>query len=506
MTVSGTTDGVIDLTLPDEAATAQLGADLAPALRAGDLLALSGDLGAGKSTLARALVRTLAGDPALEVPSPTFTLVQSYATQPPVHHLDLYRLAGGEELDELGLEEMLSDGAALVEWPERAGERLPDGAIHVVLSHQDSGRRACIEGKGSTMERIRRSLAMRDFLRRAAWGDATRRPLAGDASARGYEVVALAGQEPRLLMNSPALTLGPPVRDGKAYAEIAHTARSVSAFVAVDRLLAEAGFVVPEIFAQDLERGFLLISHLGAGHFLDEGRPVPERYAAAAELLAALHRRDWAHRATAAPGISHHIPPFDRDAMMIEAQLLLDWYIPYAAGVPAQQALRQEFGAVWNRALDRIAKAEQSLVLRDYHSPNIIWRPQFSGLARMGLIDFQDALIGPSAYDLASLAMDARVTVPPPIEQATIASYLAARKSQGSFDEDMFALAYATMAAQRNTKILGIFVRLDRRDGKPAYLRHLPRIRDYLSRALAHPGLEEMRRLYAANDILEAGS
>jgi tRNA threonylcarbamoyl adenosine modification protein YjeE len=503
MTLSPATDGVIELVLADEAETARLGADLAPALRAGDVLALSGDLGAGKSTLARALVRALAQDDALDVPSPTFTLVQSYATETPVHHLDLYRLAGGDELDELGLDEMLSDGAALIEWPERAGDRLPKATVRVTLSQHGDGRLAIITGGGPVFRRIARSLAMRDLLRQAGWGAAARRPLSGDASARGYEVVTLAGHAPRLLMDSPPLALGPPVRDGKAYAEIAHTARNVSAFVAIDRLLAEAGFAVPDICARDLDRGFLLISHLGTGHFLDDGRPVAGRYAAAAALLADLHRHGWPHRAEAAPGVVHEIPPFDRDAMLIEAELLLDWYTPYATGAPASQPMRGEFLKLWNDALDRIAGCEQSLVLRDYHSPNIIWRPERTGPDRMGLIDFQDALIGPAAYDLASLAMDARVTILPEIERATVDAYVAARERAGSVDAEALALAYATMAAQRNTKILGIFVRLNERDGKPAYLKHLPRIRDYLSRALSHPALAQMRRFYVVHGIVE---
>jgi aminoglycoside/choline kinase family phosphotransferase len=121
----------------------------------------------------------------------------------------------------------------------------------------------------------------------------------------------------------------------------------------------------------------------------------------------------------------------------------------------------------------------------------------------LGILDFQDALIGPTAYDVASLAMDARVTVPEAIERATLEAYVAARHRAGAFDEQKFREAYAIMAAQRNSKILGIFVRLDRRDGKPAYLKHLPRIRDYLRRALAHPALAGLRAFYEEHGILE---
>jgi aminoglycoside/choline kinase family phosphotransferase len=429
--------------------------------------------------------------------------VQSYETRVPLHHLDLYRLSSSAELDELGLDEMLATGAALVEWPERAQNSLPDGTISVELAHEADGRLARIVGSGPAFERIARSLAMRDFLDGAGWGEAARKYFTGDASARSYETVMLAGQQTRVLMNSPRLVLGPPVRDGKPYAVIAHTAQSVAAFVAIDRALAEAGVSVPEIYAEDLDRGFLLISHLGSESFLDaEGRPVAERYTAAAGLLAAIHVRKWPSRLEAAPGVHHEVPPFDRDAMMIEAELLVDWYVPYATGRPAGGVLRSGFRSAWNAVFDRLERAEKSLVLRDFHSPNIIWRGDRKGHDRLGVVDFQDALIGPSAYDMASLAMDARVTVPPEIERIAIGAYVAARRGHNGFDESRFAEAYAIMAAQRNSKILGIFVRLNERDGKPDYLKHLPRIRDYLERALAHPALVELRDFYVLNGLI----
>ncbi|TIP40738.1 MAG: tRNA (adenosine(37)-N6)-threonylcarbamoyltransferase complex ATPase subunit type 1 TsaE, partial [Mesorhizobium sp.] len=249
---------VLERFLADEAATARLGEDLAMALRAGDAIALKGDLGAGKSTLARALIRALADDANLEVPSPTFTLVQSYETRVPVHHFDLYRLSAPDELDELGLDDALGQGAALIEWPERAADRLPANALWVDLAEHGEGRVARLSSSGPVFERVARSLAMRDFLASAGWGEASRRHFVGDASARSYEIVSLPSQAPRVLMNSPRLVLGPPVRDGKPYAVIAHTAQSVAAFVAIDKALLVNGVSVPVIHAQDLDQGFLL--------------------------------------------------------------------------------------------------------------------------------------------------------------------------------------------------------------------------------------------------------
>lgn len=497
------TERAIERFLPDEQATLRLGEDLALALRRGDVLALHGDLGTGKTTLARSLIRALAGDPELEVPSPTFTLVQVYEGRLPIQHFDLYRLSSADELDELGFDDALEQGAALVEWPEQAGGRLPRDVIRLELTESGAGRLARIFLPEAAASRIARSLAIRDFLTRSGWGEASRVYFTGDASARAYEIVSLEGQTPRLLMNSPELVLGPPVRDGKAYAEIARTSRTVAAFVALDRALHEGGVSVPEICAQDLENGFLLIEHLGSGNFLTDGKPVAERYVAAAELLAVIHGKSWPDRIEAAPGIVHTVPPFDRDAMLIEVELLLDWYVPAVTGHPAEQALRDDFRCLWDALIDRLQRAEMNLVMRDFHSPNIIWRPERSGFDRLGVIDFQDALVGPAAYDMASLAMDARVTVPEEIETVTVNAYVAARKSAGNFDAGAFAEAYAIMAAQRNSKILGIFVRLDRRDGKPDYLKHLPRIRDYLRRALAHPALADLRDFYIRHGLIE---
>ncbi|WP_192178342.1 tRNA (adenosine(37)-N6)-threonylcarbamoyltransferase complex ATPase subunit type 1 TsaE [Mesorhizobium amorphae] len=490
--------------LADEAATARLGEDLAMALRPGDVLALKGDLGAGKSTLARALIRALADDTALDVPSPTFTLVQSYDTRVPVHHFDLYRLSSASELDELGFEDALAQGAALVEWPERAETRMPAGTLWIELVHQDEGRRASLSGQGAAFDRAARSLAMRDFLDSAGWDEASRRHFVGDASARSYEIVSRAGFPPRVLMNSPRLVLGPPVRDGKPYAMIAHSAQSVTAFVAIDKALLAAGVCVPEIHAEDLDQGFLLLEHLGPEGFLgSDGEPVAERYAAAAELLAMMHGKAWPERMQAAPGIFHDVPPFDREAMLIEAELLVDWYVPMVTGGPASDALRAGYAREWNAVLDRLAASEYTLMLRDFHSPNIIWRGERSSHDRLGIVDIQDALIGPAAYDVASLAMDARVTISPEIEKRTVDAYVVARHAAGAFDEAAFKEAYAIMAAQRNSKILGIFVRLEKRDGKPFYLKHLPRIRDYLRRALAHPALAGLHAFYVAHGLLE---
>jgi tRNA threonylcarbamoyl adenosine modification protein YjeE len=495
--------GPVRLDLADEATTGRLGEDIAAILAPGDAILLSGDLGMGKTTLARAIIRALAGDAGLEVPSPTFTIVQPYAGRVPVHHFDLYRLASPDELEELGLTEALEEGAVLVEWPERGADALPADAVRIVLAESGPGRVAAIDGPEDFLARLRRSLAIRAFLDASDCENATRSFLTGDASARAYETVIVSGRMPVILMDAPRRPDGPPIRDGLPYSRIAHLAESVTPFVAIAKVLRDHGFCAPEIHAADLDQGLLLVENLGSEGVIDaERRPIPERYIAAAELLAAMHAKDWPRRVEVAPGVTYEVPSYDRGAFAIETELLLDWYVPHVTGRPADESLCASYAAAWNGVFDRLDSAEKTLVLRDFHSPNLIWRAERAGHDRLGLIDFQDAAIGPAAYDVASLAMDARVDVAPELEHATVEAYCAARAAQGGFDRAGFDIAYAAKAAQRNSKILGIFVRLNLRDGKPGYMKHLPRIRDYVSRALAHPALAELRTFYEKAGML----
>lgn len=492
---------VLERHLATETDTARFGEDIALALKPGDMVALQGDLGAGKTSLARAIIRSLAGDAALDVPSPTFTLVQSYEARIPVDHFDLYRLAAPEELDELGLDEGGRERVALVEWPERAGGRF-DGAIHIALWESGDGRDAVVSGPPGALARLTRSFAIRGFLAAAGKGDCHRAFLLGDASVRAYE--AIENGEPLILMDAPERPDGPPVRDGLPYSRVAHLAESVSPFVAIARLLRDKGFSAPAIHAQDLDAGLLLLDDLGREPFVGPDRkPIEERYLAAAELLAAIHAETWPESATVTGDLTHTIPRYDAGAMAIETELLTDWYMPYTTGAAVSEAEHATYRRVWRALFERAARSEQSLVLRDYHSPNLIWRGEREGLDRLGLIDFQDALIGPSAYDVASLALDARVTIPSDLERRIVDAYCAARDKAGAFDRTAFEAAYAIMGAQRNSKILGIFVRLDQRDGKPAYLAHLPRIRGYMRRVLTHPVLAELAAFHEAAGLLE---
>lgn len=493
------------LALSNETATAHLMADLALLIGPGDVITLSGDLGAGKTAAARAMIRYLAGDDALEVPSPTFTLVQAYDLPPfPLLHADLYRVNDATELEEIGLSPLPEGTVALIEWPERAPSALPADRIDIALSHRpalgSTARAAEITGHGKAAAQVARLKALRQFLEVAGYADAKRQRMAGDASTRSYARL-IRDDGVVILMNSPRRPDGPAIYDGKSYSAAVHLAEDVKPFVAIAGGLRERGFSAPAIHHADLDAGFLIIEDFGSASFVEGDPPAPiaERYEAATDMLAALHRETLPEVLPLAPQLSYAIPTFDTDALLTEAGLMLDWYLPDRGAEPTGN-LRAEFDTIWRDLLSKPAAASKTWVLRDFHSPNLIWLDDREGIAKVGIIDFQDAVLGPAAYDLASLLQDARIDVPERLELSLLTRYIKARRaSDETFDPAGFAELYAIMSAQRNTKLLGIFARLNRRDGKPQYLRHQPRIWTYLNRSLAHPALARAREWYAAN-------
>lgn len=496
-----------EIVAESETATRQIAHSIAFALMPGDVIAIGGELGSGKTALARAIIRTLAGDDALEVPSPTFTLMQVYELPRfPVVHADLYRVNTLAELSELGWEEASLGAAVLVEWPEKAGPLLQTERLEIHLElAPDLGpehRRIQLTGIGTWAERLARLRAEHALFSISGFSNAERTHIQGDASSRSYERLTLPDGSSAILMKAPASKDGPPIRQGQTYGEIAKLAQNMEPFVAISRALRARGFSAPEIYSADLQNGLLLIEDLGTiGVVTGEPHvPIEDRYAAAIDVLVALHTQDLPGVLPVAPRIEYAIPRYDLDAFLIETELLIDWYLPHRKSGPIDATARDIFRALWRDPLLDPLGHSLTWVLRDYHSPNLLWLEGREGLQRIGLLDFQDALIGPAAYDVASLLMDARVTVSDQMEVRLLSRYAVGMQTANpSFDPARFAAQYVILGAQRATKILGIFARLDRRDGKPQYLRHMPRVWNYLMRALEHPALSAIKGWYAAN-------
>jgi tRNA threonylcarbamoyl adenosine modification protein YjeE len=494
---SSPVDPIWRVELPDEQATIAFAAHLAEWLQPGDLVTLSGDLGLGKTTFARALIRGLTGDPALEAPSPTFTLMQTYdGPGYPIVHADFYRIKHADELINLGWEEAVEGALVLVEWPQRAEEALSPDRLEIALAPSAAGpdaRVASLQGRGTLAPRLARARGIAAILASAGWSGAKRVFMQGDASIRAYEKLIAPSGETAILMISPPRPDGPILRYGKPYAAIAKLADDIRAFIAMDEGLRYEGFSTPQIFAHSVADGLAVLEDLGDQFVAGPAGPIADRYSVAVDLLAELHRRNLPAELPI-DDETYAIRPYDAEAMLVEVELALDWYAPYVAKVAPASGARAQFLALWREALAPILAAPKTWTLRDYHSPNLLWLADREGLGRIGLIDFQDCVLGPPAYDLAALLQDARVDVDEALELQLMAQYTRRRlEDHPAFDVGAFAAAYAAMGAQRATKILGIFARLDRRDGKPQYLAHLPRIERALAKSLAHPLLSPIK-------------
>ena len=306
-----------------------------------------------------------------------------------------------------------------------------------------------------------------DFLASCGWGGAQILPLAGDASFRRYFRVVDGGRS-AVLMDAP-----PPHEDPRP-------------FIGVAEWLVSRGLSAPEILARDLDRGLLLLGDFGSARLREtlDSEPQRERelYTLATDVLVHLHGH---------PPMNG-LPPHGLDQWLEELKLFTDWYCP-AVGAQVDAGAYQ---AAWRQVLEPVANDGLGpvTVLRDYHAENVMLVDGREGVAHFGLLDFQDALAGHPAYDLASVLEDARRDVPPAIERAMIDRYVGATRQGPAFER-----AYWVLAAQRNTRILGVFTRLWKRDSKPHYRQFQPRMWGLLERDLEQPALAPVREWFGAN-------
>jgi hypothetical protein len=317
-----------------------------------------------------------------------------------------------------------------------------------------------------------RAGAIAGFLAANDWAGAAPVPLAGDASFRRYYRLA-DGARRAVLMDAP-----PPEQE------------KLPAYITVADILRDLGLSAPEIYAADHDAGLLLIEDFGDDTFtraLAAGADESALYALAIDTLVALQH-------TVASAGLPNLPRYDEARLLTEAGLLADWYAPAALGRKLPDAVRTEYLALWRDVLSLAKPDKPTLVLRDYHVDNLMRLPDRAGVKACGILDIQDAVIGSPAYDLVSLLEDARRDVPPALRTAMTERYLAAFPQ---IDRAPFRRAAAILAAQRNTKIVGLFVRLWQRDGKPAYLAHLPRVWRLLEGDLAEPALAPLREWLA---------
>jgi len=314
--------------------------------------------------------------------------------------------------------------------------------------------------------------AHQHFLKGHGWGNAVVTALPSDASFRQYHRLQ-AGERRALLMDAP-----PDREDIKAY-------------VAIARHLVAMGFSAPDILALDEAAGLAVIEDFGDGTYtrlLNDGADPVTLYELAIDVLAGLHGQGDAERV--------EVPFYGQDKLLQEASLLVDWYRPAMTRQSTPDGVRRSYMDAWRAVFDSLPAGPTTLVLRDYHVDNLMLLEGRDGVARVGLLDFQDAVRGHPSYDLVSLLEDARRDVPDDISDAMKNRY---RAAQPSLADDTLGPWYAILGVQRHAKIAGIFVRLAVRDGKPVYLPHIPRTMRLLARHLEAPELAPIKSWFDAH-------
>jgi aminoglycoside/choline kinase family phosphotransferase len=349
------------------------------------------------------------------------------------------------------------------------------------------------------------------FLEAAGLASAARHPLPADASTRRYERLLLPGGGAVMLMDAPPSTESPACEPHwsdqerlaagwNATARLA--AGRVDAFVAVAGYLNALGLSAPHIYAHDARRGLAAVEDFGDGAFarlIEQGADERELYLAAIDALAVLHSAPAPARLERLGG-AWPLLPYDALALKAGADLFVEWTPKLKTALDFSGEARAQWDALWTDIARRGEAGASVMAHRDFHAENLIWLHDRQGAARVGMIDFQDAVLAHPSWDLHSLLQDARRDVPPELETLALERYFSHRPD---LDREAFMADYAALAALNEARILGVFARLVVRDGKPRYLAFMPRMWRQLERNLANPALADLQAWFDRHVPLE---
>ena len=319
-----------------------------------------------------------------------------------------------------------------------------------------------------------RSALIDEFLIRTGWVDVKRSLLAADASFRQYERIKISNKT-AILMDAP-----PPKEN-------------IRPFIKITEHLAKLGYSVPQIFAKDIDAGFLLLEDFGDETFtkaLTQKVDEMQLYQSAIDVLINLHSRELSEV------IPDGVKNYDHNTLLGEVVLFVDWYIPGLFGDTYTEYVKNDFLCIWEKLLSEVSSENETLVLRDFHADNLMWLPSRDGIRKCGLLDYQDAVKGSPAYDIASLLEDARRDLKPGMASDLLDYYFTALPK---VDRRRFNKIYAILSAQRHCKVIGIFARLAMRDGKRNYLKHINRCWRLLERVSSSPELKVLDDWLNAN-------
>lgn len=299
---------------------------------------------------------------------------------------------------------------------------------------------------------------IQSFLGVAGWNKAAAKDLAGDASTRRYRRLSKNGKS-GILMIDPSV-------------------QTVTQFLKVTEILRKEGYSAPEILAQDLQKGLLLLEDFGDRLFvtlIEAGENEEKLYTLAVDFLLDLRTKK----------IPEGLPYFSSSYVLDQNTMFLDWFVPHESGKSVSEEGQRFYQQIWSHLLKSLDRKDEAMLLRDFHAENILFLEGRIGLKSLGLLDYQDAMTGPAAYDLVSLLQDARRTVPLSLEEKMLDYYILKSGVEGKW----FREVYAILGAHRALRILGIFTRLLNQDGKGRYQQFVPRVKAHLKRNLEHPSL-----------------
>ena len=311
------------------------------------------------------------------------------------------------------------------------------------------------------------TLSKEQFLSQTEFASCQIENMAGDASIKTFY---------RLTKNNARAILMKMPFDDSAYTKEAGLAKTCLPFLAIGQWLEEQHLSVPKVLAKNIHAGFVLLEDLGQKAYTQDHLPL------AVAVLNHLHKTKPS-QTLPYENQTYHLPAFTKEIYRREPLLFIEWFLP-ARSIQLEEEAKKDFCAFWDNSWQTIEKTKQSILLRDYHSPNFLLLPERTGIQQLGLLDFQDALLGSSLYDLVSLTQDARIDISPQQEARALETYA------HSFNDEAFAL----LGAQRALKVLGIFTRFAQQDKKPRYLKHIARVQTNLERNLNHPALVWLKK------------
>ena len=351
-----------------------------------------------------------------------------------------------------------------------------------------------------------------DFLKSAGLSGATRAPLPGDASTRRYERLTTASGQTLMLMDQAPSAESPPCdpswtpeqRKAAGWNATARlSAGRIEAFTAVAEHLRHAGLSTPEVIAVDAPNGLAVIEDFGDDLFarvIEDGEAQAPLYLAAVDAVARIHMAALQPPVMQGPGGDWPLQTYDVTALQDGADLFVEWWPKFRPQVDFGRAALDEWAEAWAPVAAMGEAKAWTIAHRDYHAENLIWLPERTHHRRVGLIDFQDAVLAHPVWDLHSLLQDARRDVPPELEAVCFDHYC----DVALVTREEYRADYAALAALNEARILGVFARLITRDGKPRYAQFMPRVWAHLDRNLQKPGLEKVSSWFARHVPVEA--